>query len=1033
MGILNNDLEKVTVWNRVEAILLNIFSSLKINVSDYCDIQTVDGNTNIVLNNGALMTIIEYEGVKTIIGYDVFYNHVEHLTSQLGVYLSKSGYQLGFVFRKDLAASSNLHQIAELKKRAAKDLQLDLAYIVDEEVETYSKFVYDETNYIVLISHPQILDKSEIELDIKNKTKLFKNYDVPAFADSQDILLLNSYLKPYHSTFVQATLNALSTIAFPVSCSVLDVQDALRAIKKSVSPETTSNTWMAQIPSSVNSKLYMRYKTNSIANDISNVFWQPLSQQLMRNRISGVDGLSADLYPVGAVVTENRVYAPLLVSSPPQGGDSTFKVLFNTLNNTSTKVADGDERAIPFCISIMLEGDGFSGGMLKKTLAKVLGVLNANNSQINNAYKSLSHYVDEGGVVAALSMSVMTWAENNEFGIEEIQIRRSKLWRVLESWGGAQVSEKGGDPILGYTTNLLGVSYKSHAPKHTAPLFDALYMMPLTRPASPYLNGVTLNKSIDGKLIRLESFSPLKQSWIKLYSGRSGSGKSLALNNDLLDMFFAGGTKRYPYLFMFDVGLSGKGVVDMLHDHSPPDRHHLAVYRRFKNNIENSINPLECAVGRNIPTADQIQQIASFLSTLVTPSEMLKNPEPNLLEFLNMVVEKTFIYRMDNKEKSSPKRYERNVNNELDQLLAKNDIDGFGRTYYELVDLCHGRKLYRARDLCHRLAMPILSDTIAVVAADNEIKANYGNTQTKLGGSIIQVFMRGVTEAQSMYPVFTTTTKFDIDTARVAVFDLQDVIDKNNPKKASLFYQLCRLFIVRKILLSKEDIKDFPPSYRAYYTQLVEDISEDKKVISYDEFHNTEGDVNILKPVFKDGREGRKWNLEVKLSSQKLEDFAEMVGLATDFLIADRASASTVNFLKQHLSLNENEIYALQNSISLNTSGLTYFSKCIFKEANYSSLLTLTIPPKKYWCLTSDPDERILREVLFELLEGDRVAARGLLAKKFPRGAKSFIIQRKNSLKESNQLGGERLSEAEESLSTSRIIAKELVNSLRRQ
>ena len=53
MGILNNDLEKVTVWNRVEAILLNIFSSLKINVSDYCDIQTVDGNTNIVLNNGA--------------------------------------------------------------------------------------------------------------------------------------------------------------------------------------------------------------------------------------------------------------------------------------------------------------------------------------------------------------------------------------------------------------------------------------------------------------------------------------------------------------------------------------------------------------------------------------------------------------------------------------------------------------------------------------------------------------------------------------------------------------------------------------------------------------------------------------------------------------------------------------------------------------------------------------------------------------------------------------------------------------------
>lgn len=1024
-----SELDRRSFISRLESVLLSVFSSLKLDVSDYCDIQTVDGNTSIVLNNGALMTVVAYGGVKTIVGYNTFERHIDNLTNKLSIFLAKSGYQMGFVFKRDLNSASELYRVAEIKKNTARNLKLDLDYIIDEETEAYARFVYDESTYLVLITHPTLLDDSEKDLDLKKKKELFVGDNSLTFMESQDIYLLNHYLRSYHNTYVQAVLNSLSTKEFPVQFEELDVNDALRAIKKQVSVQTTDDNWLPKIPhATANYQLPIHFKTNTIPNDISNFLWQPLAEQLMRNTITGVNRASKDLYPVGSVITEGRIYAPLLIGSPPQGGE-TFSNLFNALNNTSTKLNNtGAERAIPFSVSFMMEGDNFSRAVVKKILAKILAVSSAHNSQINNAYKALSHYTDAGGVVVGLSMSAMTWAENNPHGIEEIQIRRAKLWRVLESWGGSQVIEKGGDPILGYTTNLLGINSKPHSPKHMAPLFDAFHLMPLTRPASPYKKGVTLNRSTDGALIKIEAFSALKQSWIKLYSGKSGSGKSLALNNDILDAFLLAGLKRLPYIFHFDVGFSGKGVIDMLHDHMDHGDHHLAVYRRFKNNIENGINPMECAVGRMIPTTDQIQQISYFLTTLITPAESLKTPESGISEFLSQIIYKTFVLRMDNKERSTPKRYERNVNFELDKLLEQNNITGSGCTYYELVDLCHARGIYRARDLAHRLAMPILADTLIVATTDEDIKKTYGNSITRSGGSLIDVFMRGITEAANNFPVFNTTTQFDIDTARIGVFDFQDVIDKNNPKKASLFYQICRLFVVRKILISKDDINDFPELYRPYYTKLVEDIGEDKKIFSYDEFHNTEGDSNIVKPVFKDGREGRKWNLEVKLSSQNVEDFGEMIKHATEFMIADRASDDTIKYLKQYISLNPEEVFALQNNISLRPTGLTYFSKHILKEADFSGLYTLTIPPKKYWCLTSDPDERSLREILTEMLHNDRNTARTILANKYPLGAKDDINRRKEAIKSRRNNNDYSLNDDEDLLSVTRLIAKDLIN-----
>ena len=1025
MSANNRKQEKATVLNRLETILLSVLSALKVSVTDYCDLETVDGHHNIVFNNGSLMTLIAYDGTRTIVSDSVFYDHLTRLEQTLDVFLSKSGHQFGMVFRRDLDPTSDVFKIAELKKATARSLELNLDFLIDEEVEVYSKFVYDETNYMVLITHPKLLESAEVALEAKRKGLLYKEHDIPSFMDSQNIMLVNSYLKSQHETYVESVLSVLEDNRFAAQAHKMDVVTALRAIKKSVSPQTTDDNWIPQIPNTA-SKVSMRWKTNYQPKDVSHLLWQPLPEQIMRNTINGVDRASSGTYPTSAVLTENRIYAPLMIAVPPQSA-SNFNQLFAGLNNASTRLPSGEERSLPYAISFMLSGDGFAGYGLKKSLAKILAVASSDNAAIKSAIDSLSNYADNRGTVVGLSISCMTWAENNAYGIDEIQIRRSKLWRTLEAWGGCQVAEKGGDPILGFTSNLPGVTYKHHAPRCAAPLWEALHLMPWCRQASPFKLGTIMNRSVDGKLMKQEPFSGELTTWIKLYIGKPGSGKSVAMNNDIIESCLMPDLKRLPLIFMVDVGVSSRGPIELLQDHLPKEKRHLAVYKRLKNDTRFSMNPLDCSVGRMSPTPNETAQMVSFFSTLITPIEADGKAEKGLSNFLTQIIHQTFIYKMDNDERGHPNMYEPNVNYELDELLADNNIDAYGLSYYELVNRTHVLKLYRARDLCHRLAMPVLADTIAVATSNPEIKSSYENTRTSSGETVIDMFTRGVTEASAMYPVFCEYTKFDVDVARVVSLDLQDVIGQNH-KQSSLFFQIARIFAKKKTAYTEDDIATFPPAFRAYYTRLIEEVSEDRKILAYDELHNAKRDEGLFAELERDCREARKWGMELKFASQMLEDFGRIPQLATQFVIADRGTPKSREYMREQISLLPVEEVVLANHVRLGFGGLTYLSKIVAKNGTYVSLMTLTLGPQKLWALTTDSDDRLLRGTMYELL-GDRPLALRLLAKAFPNGARQSISARKEQGRTLNQgLSDEIINKEDEMDSIIRVIAKEVID-----
>lgn len=1025
IGLCMKNKSKPTVLTRIETILMNIFSALKVNINDYCDLETTDGAYNIVLKNGALLSLIEYDGTRTIVSNEVFRDHITRLTTSLQVFLQNSGHQFGMVFKRDLNATSDLFRIAEIQKTTAANLDLRLEFLIDEAVEVYSQYVYDETNIIVMITHPKLLDPTEQAMESKRKMQMAKEYELPSMQDAQSILLANSYLKSQHDTYVERVLSELAHPEFAAQANRLNVAEALRQIKKSVSPLTTDANWTPYVPNSVR-HIPLRWKHNPSETDASHVLWQELPTQIMRQAVISTERLGGE-YPVSSVITENRIYAPLLVDVPPQL-EQPFSVLFDSLNNATTTLPNGRVRALPFCITFMISGDGFAGGSIKRTLANILAVASAQNANIKAAAESLQGYDNAGGTVVGLSISMMTWAENNAFGKDEIQIRRSKLWRIVESWGGAQVMEKGGDPILGWTSNIPGLNIKHHAPKCPAPLWEALHMLPWTRQASPFKMGTIMNRSVDGKLMKLEAFSSEQTTWITIYVGKPGSGKSVAMNNDILESCLMPGLSRLPLIFMVDVGISSRGPIELIQDHLPREKSHLAVYKRLRNDKRNAINPLDIAVGRMTPMINELAQMVAFVTTLVTPVEANGKAVKGMSNFVTSVIEQTFINKMDGDERGTPNRYETNNDLELDELMFNAGIDPFNKSYFQLVHECHNKKVYRARDLCHRYAMPVLQDVSATVNSQ-EIKTRYGNAVTDTGELFIDVFTRGIQEAIVMYPVFCENTRFDLDVARVVSLDLQDVIG-TNPKQSSLFFQIARIFAKRKMAFTIDDIPLFPENFRAYYTRLIEEISEDKKILAYDELHNAKKDDGLFAELERDCREARKWGMELKFASQIMEDFGRIPELATRFVIADRGTPKARQNLRETIELKEVEEAVLKDYVKLGPGGLTYLSRIVGKNGSYVSLMTLTVGPQRLWALTTDADDRLLRTNIYDLL-GDRPLALRLLAKAYPFGAKKVINMRKESLR-ANAESGEDIDRDEEMNSITRTMAQELINDMER-
>lgn len=1040
---------------KLNSIILNVLSAAKMNTNDYSDIETIDDQTTIVFKNRSMMTLVRYDGLLSTIDEDVFFDMTENMAAQLRKLMRTNGYKIACVFRKDLDAQSSLRNVEAIQKQTTRGINLDLDDLIEENVDMYRDSVYDEEVYFALITQPCVLDKVETDNSMEQRSKI----NAPAFSSAQNLVAPIEALRAKHSSFVEKFMSTLSNPKYFVQAEVVNVLTSLAFIRHQVLPDLSSMNWLPSVALGTDVADKWGYPgyvtpicwpTSDEPDDLSYLFPPSLPKQIM-SKATHVLGSNEGVPPY-TIATGGRVFSSVVMNIPPSQPD-VFDSLFNAFNQSSSVDNRGKHRTMPWSIAYMITSDTQSTPFVQMLLKDILAkVPPSTNETMRAAYNQLSYLRRAEEAIVGLQISAMTWAEDTPQGRKKLGNRKTRLSHIMESWGNMNVIDNMGDPTLAFQGNILGLSDKHYGPKGAAPLARALELLPLTRPASPFKKGTVLFKTLDGKLMLHEKFSGQMNTWVSCMVGTPGSGKSVYMNNLLTETCMMPGIERLPFITIIDKGISSTGFINLIRDALPTNQKHLAVNKKLRKSEPYSINFLDIKVGLRFPLEFEKDQMVSFLTALLTPAETTE-PYVGTQAFVSYLIDQVFRLVQEDAAEGDPKMYAYGYNSELDRYIDKYEVIDFKTTQkervdggidievdredfkrisaFELTQKLHimaekypehtdGRiELYRARDLAHRAAMPILPDIVKVLRSKTT-KAIYTNKITT-GESMVDFAQRTIKEVTSIYPCFSNTTRFDVDSARIVALDLQEVLDKNNRWQSSLFLQVARMVGIKKISLSEEDFDNegIPPLFHDYYVQQLRNLDSDRKVLAIDEMHNAKGDKALMKLLETDAREGRKWGLELMFASQNLTDFdfgtgndeekVKLLAYVTHLCVCSIPRADDLASFKKYFSA-EAGVEREMKRIGLSREGLTYLSYITAKNDQFCSLITSTVGPKRLWSLTTDQDDRLIRNIMMKIA-GNRQLAIAALAYYFPDGARSRIQEIRTTIDTSKALSKEDIEE----------------------
>lgn len=979
---------------KFESILVTVLSSVKMSMQDYCDIETVDEGRNIVTTDGSFASIVKFHGSKGILGEAQFKRLLSLVTGSLSIFLDHRGHQLQAVFRRDLDGRSALVSNAEQQHSTAKRLQLDVHDLIDETVDRYGEYVYDEECYLVFWSRPSLLDPVEGKIFQEQVNDFRKANNWPATRDAQNLLRPITFLRDRHNAFVSKVVSDLCSPEFNCFAETLDLSAALRAVRASVYPDLVGQGWEPALPGT---KIPFRWKENSRVEDFSEFFYPRIAEQIMTAGAEIGSHKNPQIPDPTTIRVGSRIYAPVFVSAPPRE-PKFFNHLFAALNRSET-TENGRPRSMPFTLSVMIEGDGLNGTGFKEMFASLLSFTSETNRNINLAIRNLKERKRDGETMVKLRIAAMTWADYTPEGVRELRLRKSKVFRAVEGWGKTSVTERTGYVMDAFQTCCVGLTPKHFAPACPAPLYDALGLLPLTRPASPFARGSIIFRSRDGKILNYQRFASEQTTWITLIAGRPGYGKSVLMNSNNFESCLLPGITRLPFIGIIDIGISSAGFIDLVHDSLPEKLRHQAVYKRLQNSKHDCINPMDTPLTKREPLPRAREFLKNFLTALVTPPEREGKAFEGMSTFVGRIIDLAYLSKSDRIEKAQPNRYKPGHNKVLDDAVQELGLRVRpATTYWELVDAFFKVEKYYEAEIAQRFAVPTLSD-LAAVASSEDVKSEYGSTKAEGGREIIPTFITGVREAVGDFPIFANVTMFDLGPARVVSLDLQDVAmlgSASAKKQTSLMFMIARESFMKKVAYSREDLPFFDEMARPYFTRMVNEIVDENKVLCMDEFHKTGGHPILREQVLTDGREARKWNMEIVLASQLMEDFGDLCKIATTKFIMDSGTVETRRWMRENIGLSDVEEQGLMNFVhGPNADGSTFLAQFETKSSPFSQLFTLTPGPMRLWALSTTAEDRKLRMMLYDAMPRD--AARKLLAKRFPSGSCKKLVERRKA------------------------------------
>lgn len=971
-----------SVVDSVDTFISWLSTGLKQTNESYCDLETAENRFTLVARDGSLISILKIHGVTKLVGVEEFMRLHQGISQSLKATLSRPGHGLQVVFCYDKdSVRQEIEDIYVNAKQTAEGLSLNLADVFNERVNFLSKYCANESLFIVLWTRPSTLTKEQYDRALKDKQKAMQQKGIPAFKNTQNLIAAIPDLRNGHEAFVRSTINDFNIL--DLYTSVLDVHEALRDVRASVDPDFTSRDWRPILPGD---KIPVRAKLR-FPDDISNVLYPPLSEQLMPRDVERLD--------LRTVRIGDRIYSSLFIDLFPTQV-KPFTVLLHRVLPTE----------IPWRIAFMIESGGLQALQMRTTLASILSFSSAQNRLLVDSINQLREIeLNAEDAVVRLKVALCTWAPQDD--IRLLRSRASQLAKAVQGWGNCDVSEISGDPYGGVVSSMLGLSFQNQATATAAPLEQAVLMLPFTRPASLWKTGALVFRSPDGKPWPFQPGSSLQTTWIDLLYARPGSGKSVLSNAINLALCLLGGLTRLPRIAIIDIGPSSSGLISLLREALPPQERHKVAYHRLRMTAEYSINPCDTQLGSRFPTPQERSFLVNFLTLLATPVGADKAYD-GIPDMVGMIVDEMYKSLADD---GKPYTYTHGLEPIVDDILAEMGFVGDQHTtWWEVTDALFLAGFNHEAMLAQRYAVPLIADAASVVRS-KAVEDLYGEIVAPTGETLIDSFARMISAAIREYPILARVTRFDLGDARVVSLDLDEVAKTGGEaadRQTAVMYMLARYVLANHYYLTEESINDFHEKYQGYHRRRISEIREDPKRIVFDEFHRTSKAKAVRDQVVVDMREGRKWKVQVALISQSVEDFdAVMIEFATSVYIMDAGPQQAVNRTAEIFGLSDTAKTALATRVhGPREGGATFLAIYSTKQGVNTQLLTATIGPIELWAFSTTAEDVKLRNILYRRLAP--AVARKLLARLFPQGSATKLLEeRLQRVKESASFIGD--------------------------
>lgn len=400
---------------------------------------------------------------------------------------------------------------------------------------------------------------------------------------------------------------------------------------------------------------------------------------------------------------------------------------------------------------------------------------------------------------------------------------------------------------------------------------EAISLLPIYRPGSPWLSGDIQFRTRDGKAFPYRQTSNQRFVHMDLIFSKDASDTQefrLATDAGLI-----AAAQNLPRIARVQVGHANDPLITLLSkEFSGHERDLIGEFSAVAG-PSFGVNIFDTALGERGPVNDGVEAVAML--------EALFYRRLNKHSYQHMSAVVLYLVRAAYtlfSEQGHPKKYVAGVDQEVDSELSRAGLAA-PATWWGVTDLLHAHQSHRAAELAQRHAVPVMADLVMLLRSDMSVRSVFGETHgCGPGGIGADAFADKIEAVIKVWPSLSAPTTFDIGRSRfttISVLSLQDEVFEVVENHTAALYLLARKAVCGDCFSDPNRYRiGYQPganSYQVYHmdkrdTGFRNGVTEK---VTFSNLETVMGCEAVKSQIFSDTREARKLGITVSLESSE--------------------------------------------------------------------------------------------------------------------------------------------------------------------